>query len=159
MVLDDGAELRALGDRHADAFHHHVDDAIAPVRGAHQPVELQGRAPGPAEEALDHDHALAVGPGLDHVERLARVALEARGVGGDNELLEQAPVLLELLRRGLTPVAAEHEPADGLDVEALEEKPAKLGLPLLGLERRVLHHGDGLVAQPLDEAGRVGGIA
>jgi hypothetical protein len=93
-----------------------------------------------------------------HLEGLALVFVEAGRIAVDDVVLEQLDVALPLRVARLAPVAAEHEARDRLQREALLQQRAEpLGL-LFVAEVRIAHHGDGVLAQVLDELrGRAGG--
>src|SRR5579862_7161128 len=156
VALDHRAELLLLRHAHADALDDHVDD-LQPVRLLeHAPVDLDGLRAGLRLGHVGGDErAVAVGARARDLELLAFVLAEAVVVGLDDHVLEQLLEFLALRVVRGAPVAAEHEAADRRHVEAVDEHVVEARLAVGLRERRVGNDRDRLIAERLDELGRL----
>src|SRR5580693_4107781 len=130
IMLDDGSELGALGDSHADAVNRDVADLVDAVSSSQAPVHLDRLGAGGTDNLARYDGAVSVRPAAGYLEGLAGVLGQAGVVGERDIFLEQLDVLRPLFLGRSVPVAAEDKASDPWNVEILAQQFAKPCHPL-----------------------------
>src|ERR1700726_976961 len=156
IMLDDGSELGALGDRHTDAVDRDIADLVDAVSSGQPPVHLDRRGAGGADDLSRYDGAIGIKPAAPPPELLAGVLGQAGTVSERDVVLEQLDVLRPLLLGCRIPVAAEDKAGDPRDVEILAQQFAKPRHPLR-LGGTLTEHLESPAPQIADQSGRVRG--
>jgi len=128
-TLDHRCELRALVDRHADSFDHHIDDLVVAGLTANAPLDACSGPVPRYDFAGDHRAALAVSAHLTNIARVDLIARQPHGISGNDVFREKRLERPDLVAGRAPPVATQDESADGAKIETNEEQAAKLGDP------------------------------
>jgi len=95
------------------------------------PVDPDRRTVGGGKSGWDtREGRIAVAARSHHLQLLARVLIEAHGIGVHDVALEQLGEFLALLVGGRAPVGSEDEPRDRRNIEAFIEQGAELPLAI-----------------------------
>jgi hypothetical protein len=129
-ALNDRGEFLTLSQGHADALDGDIGYLVAVAGFLDAPIHLDRRliAVGESDFALHERAVVALRPGATDLELLARIGVEADGIGVDDIGLEKLGELLALLLARGTPIGSEDEARDRRQIEGLVEENALTAL-------------------------------